>query len=729
MRDRPDFRLDDVLLAEAARLLEEGGGTLDQSGRASAEASAAGGEFEARLVARARALPAAPTLRAALAHLRGATLLATAAGCVLATTGGAGAVHALLTASAGAPVNVFHALATLLALPTATLFGWLLFVGLGAGLGGGRTAVAGVLGQGVFALAGRLARLLDRGPAQLTMVRAAAHVLGSSGAGRWWASAVSHGLWLAALLGVLAALLLHFGTREYSFNWETTILAERHYLGATRVLAALPDWLGFPVPDAAMVAASSKGFDTAAAGSRKAWAGLLLGCVVAYGVLPRAAALLFSLLAARRATVRIRLDASHPGYARLRPALMPMARQAGIVDADRPAVVDDPAAAAEPPALGEDGPLAVFGLEIDEPAGGWPPPVPGIEWLDMGYVNDRTDRHRVLDGLLAAAGRPRAVLIVCALPVTPDRGHQGFVHDLQRRTGVAVLMLLTGGQRLRARGHPERLETRIDDWRRLARAANVPADRVIEADLDHPTDDGAARLRRWLGAGVGPDPGSAGGRAPATIGPAFALIAEHAGRWSTAPAAPGERDRLALQQAIAALYRGTSGRWPDLLRIRLPDALVERVPDGAGIVSAAERMVSLLPARLQLSPRWLAAGALAGGLGCLAAAALVAPVAIASLPAWAGLGAAVSAVLQQRGARPPAPPAGRDLGEPVAAAALFALVLHLQGRDEAAITRLLDQALGDGEPPSLPDAAGVRAWLGDVQARLDRALQATEVQS
>ena len=133
-------------------------------------------------------------------------------------------------------------------------------------------------------------------------------------------------------------------------------------------------------------------------------------------------------------------------------------------------------------------------------------------------------------------------------------------------------------------------------------------------------------------------------------------------------------------------------------------------------------MTALLPARLRLNPRWLAAGTAGGALACVAAATLIAPVAIASLPIWAGLGAALSMLVA------PSADAARDaegvidLGPAVAAAALFALVLALQGRDEAEIGRILDRTAGDEEPPPLPDAGAARAWLDGLRARFDRAL-------
>lgn len=711
MKHRPDSRLEGILLAEAVRSLEETGIPLEGAANASAAACAQGGGFETRIINRACALPAAQPLRAALAHLRGATLLVAVGASTLAMAGGGGAAHALLTATAGGPVNVFLSLVTLLGLPVLTLLVWILLLALTSG-----RMAAGAIGRSVLAFAGRLARWLDSGPIQIAAVRAAARVLAESGAARWLAGALSHVLWLAYLVGVLAVLLLHFSTREYEFTWETTILAQRHYEAATQVLAVLPSWLGFAVPDATMVAESREPSDAVPAAVRQAWAGLLLGCIVVYGLAPRAVALLFSAVAARRAIGRIRLDTSHVGFARLRPVLMPVARPVGIVDPDRREDAALSMDAAEAPPVGAEGAVALLGLEIDQPRSDWPPHVPGIEWQDLGFVNDRTDRHRAVDRLAAAVPAPRAVLVVCALTLTPDRGHLAFLCDLKRAARVALVILLTGGQRLRDRGHPLTLATRIDDWRRLARKAGVPDERVLAVDLDHLTDESAERLARQLGGhaervneGVG----------AAAIGEAFDIIADHARRW---PGAPDERQRLALQREIAALYRNRLRQWPSALGLKW----TEGMPDAPTMSSAAERVVSLLPARLRISPRWLTAGALAGALGCLAAATLATPVALAALPAWSGLGAAVAAVLEQaRGnEREAAADRAQDLGEPVAAAAMFALILHLQGREEATITDVLDRTLGEGDVPRLADAAAARAWLDALQRRLDEALDA-----
>jgi hypothetical protein len=177
-----------------------------------------------------------------------------------------------------------------------------------------------------------------------------------------------------------------------------------------------------------------------------------------------------------------------------------------------------------------------------------------------------------------------------------------------------------------------------------------------------------------------------------------------------------------LQRAIAGLYGGGRQAWQDMLRARLSGV----TPQLSELRESSRRMVDLLPARLR-NTRWLAAGAVAGALGCVAAATLVAPAAIVALPAWAGVGAALSAIIGPHGsnkqARPDEP---IDLTDAVNAAALFAIVLELQGRDETEITRIIDRVAGDEDPPAMHDVESVRAWLDALRGRLDLALYAEQ---
>jgi hypothetical protein len=239
---------------------------------------------------------------------------------------------------------------------------------------------------------------------------------------------------------------------------------------------------------------------------------------------------------------------------------------------------------------------------------------------------------------------------------------------------------------------------------------------VIEIDLDHLTDASAAQLAQILGA----QPAAA---IPARrLEQACDLVAEHASGW---PVAPGIQEQARLHEAISRLYRNELAQRPFLgisAGLGALQADVTNVLQGG-----ARKAVGLLPARARLDPRWVAAGAVAGAIGCLAASILVVPAVIGALPAWSALGgviaAAVRAAAPGRAAAQPAAAPAVERGDAIRGAALFALLLEFQGRGEAAITRVLDQVLPAApEQPDLDSPRALRAWLDGLRHRVDLAL-------
>lgn len=706
------------LLAEAVRVHEDALGAPLNEPQADQQAQAAGGDLERRIVVRAQALSVAPALRAALAHLRGGTQATFAAALAGALLAGAGSARLVLGSYGDGPVNFFLALASLLGLHTLMLLVWLVVVLFQPGSG-----AVGVLGGLVLRLGRRVTSWLHRRPVELAAWRATGEVLASPPLGRWTLSTISHSLWLAYLLGCLAAVLLLLGTRQYDFAWETTILSDRSYAAAARMVAAPVEAFGFAVPDPAEIARSRRtGFGQSFA-ARERWGGLLVGCLVVYGLLPRGLALLASLAGLMIARARYRLDTTRPGFARLQGRLVALAQPVGVVDADEPRLAREGGLAKPAAPITGPGAVGIVGLEIEPPGGGWPPAVPGLTWLELGFADDRTARHKVVEQAASADPRPRAILVVCSLAATPDRGTGAILSSLAQACPVPVALLMTHGQRLRERSPLAQVEQRISDWQQLAARSGLNADHVLEVDLDHLTAESRRRLAHFLGA----DGADATPQAP-LLGHAFDLIADHAAGWQGEPDAAA---RAELHRAIARLWeaeRGETG-WRDLLSIRS----VDLASPTQGLTAAAERMISLLPVRLRLDPRWLAAGAAGGALACVATAGLVAPVAIASLPAWAGLGAALTSLLPKRTdkQRPPQQAAAApDLAPAVDAAALFAMLLELQGRNETTISRVLDAAVG-AETDDLPlgDARAVRSRLDGLQGRFEAALIAEEARA
>jgi hypothetical protein len=702
------------LLAEAVRLHEDAQGFAINDPQADAIAQNADGDLEHRIIVRARALAIAPVLTTSLQQLRNAFGIIVVFGLIVAGVIGATTAQVALGLQLEGPViNFFWLLGSLLGLPSITLLVWLILAFLTP-----RTVAASSLGNFTFLLGRRISQWLHKGPMQMAAVQAVASVYTRTSIGRWTLSAISHGLWLAFLLGCLLLVLLILSTRQYTFTWETTILSERSYIALTRVIASVPEMLGFPTPDAQQITAShwtDKG--KLPVESREAWSWLLVGSLVTYGLLPRLLLFGFCLLARRRANSQFRLDTELPGYARLQTRLMPASQNMGVVDPYQYGKTRDLGEhvhtqnVAQPVAGA--GPAAIMGLEIEQPASAWPPPIRGVDWLDLGFVDSRDERHRALEQVQSSPIPLRSIAIVCSVATTPDRGTRGFISRVRASSDAPVVILLTDGQRLRDRGHRDEVEQRFADWRELAMGAQVSENRILDVDLDHLTDASRARLAVLMGAG------NETASRRRHIEQAFDLILDHVGGW---PGVPDANAQAEVHRAIAALYHNERQTWQMLLRthVETGDDLIRQLK------SSANQMLNLLPERLRRNPKWYAAGALAGAMGCVTAATLVSPAAIATLPMWAGLGAALSMVVKfkETGPSPEETPEA-DLSNAVSSAALFAILLELQGRDEVQITRIIDRVAGDNEPPVIKNVEAARQWLDTLRHRFDCAL-ATE---
>lgn len=699
------------LLAEAVRIHEQSAGPRADAAAAEAVARAAGGGLEQRILVRAQALDRDHEIAAALSHMRAVARLVIAGMIAFAAIAGAGAAQAAMGLGGRNLVNFFVVLVVALGPATAMLLAWLALVLLGS------AHAAGIIGRLAAGLAERLVRLSHRDASHLAALRAFGRVMASSAYGRWTLAAVTHGAWLGFLVALLLVVLLLLSTRSYVFVWETTILSAETYVPLTRWMAAGPALLGFAGPTPAEIAASQwLGSGSQPAIARDAWAELLVGCILFYGILPRLALLVLSLLLRARAAGRFRLDTSLPGYAQLASRLMPVSAPMGYADSDSgtepvrgPGQRVDEARVQPDPA----GPIAVLGLELDAPASGWPPPLGDTAVLDLGRIQGRQDLRDALDRLRASTPAPRLLVVFGALIRTPDRGILAYLDAIAAASAIPIRLVLTGGQHLRQRLSGDGVETRLRDWHALAQRAGIDAGSTIEIDLDNLTHQSRARLREIAGAAAT----TRGGED--RLGRAFAILRAESARWV---AAPDLEVQAELHRKIARLYDEETGwkRWFDLPDPAAPDLTLR-------MKAASDKLVALLPRHLGLDPRWLTAGAAAGALGCVAVATLAVPVAISGLPLWAGLGAAVAAAMRSgpgdRGEASSPPQA--DRGAAVRAAALFAILLDSQGRGEAAITRLLDAAIGE-EQPELATDAEIAAWLDRVRQRYREALAREE---
>ena len=689
--------LEKRLLAEAVRHFEALEPQNDRN--ANRHARQIGGDFELRLLNRAALLAPADKLRMALRQLQSLTAWCVLTALFLAGLGGVAAARLALQPASTEPLNFFWSLGSLLVLPMITLLVW-----LGLILSRPKTLGNSSLGGLLYGLGRRLLQRWNPGASHIAATQASSVLLSPAAGGHWALSSLSHLIWLVYLIACLLMCVFLLSVRQYDFGWQTTILSAETYIQLTQALAWLPSWLGFSIPDAAQITASQWPNSQAAnAATDSAWSGLLLGCIVAYGILPRTVLLLFSLWRRQRHLQTFRLDVEQADYAKLRARLMPQMEKIGIVDPDQ----DTPSSTITPlneAVVPEQGPIALLGLEVDLPACGWPP-LQHDDWLDLGLVDDRSSRQRALRRLREAERPPRQLWVISSLALTPDRGIQYFLSQLQDSCSASILLTLSQGQRLRARAQSdEDLPQRIADWQSVAAVAGIGTQQVLALDLDHLTAASRTQLCESLGIAA-PTSLPTGN----SLHEAFERIVEHSERWRSYP---DEASQAALHKAIAECFdnRQTAAT------LRLPSTDELQTQPEQALRQGAERFSQLLPARLRAQPRWLAAGALAGALGCTAIATLTSPAAIAALPLWAVLGGALAGFYLDSGTQS-AGVQEQDLFEPVSAAALFALVLNLQGRSEATISRILDQTL-EPDSPRLPDSYAVRSWLNQVQDRL-----------
>ncbi|MBK1639551.1 DUF2868 domain-containing protein [Rhodothalassium salexigens] len=446
-------------------------------------------DVDAKVCAFFAALPQALAARAALRRQIALLRWTVLGGLVLAALAGALAAGRAISGGEREVVNVIWLLGGLLGLHLVALVIWLAVL-----VAGGDGVARQGLGRGVVWLWRRLAGTVAGDPLNRSARLALMARLFGPPAGRWTVSTGSHGLWTAFLAGGLVSVLLVLATQHLVFVWETTILSAEHYTALIGALAAGPAALGFPVPDAAAVAAAEwRGGAQAArmvadAQGEGAWAGLVVGSLIVYGLAPRLLVGLLTGWLARRAVRRTKLDLTKPAFARLIPDLAPVAVTGGLPGGHHVA----------PPA----GPVAVLGWEVRTPRTGWPPVVtpgqpPAGGAQDLGIVDGR--RALTAAVALIANAPPARLVVVADMTATPDRGTVAGLATLAGAGAGETLVCLTRESVARARLSDEDARQRLADWVAAAHDAGLPLSAVVLLDLDAPGAEDADRAARLFG--------------------------------------------------------------------------------------------------------------------------------------------------------------------------------------------------------------------------------------
>ena len=484
------------MLAEAVRFYETDSAELPAGDTAAIDrARGLDGPIDSKLVARARALAVAPELTSALAGLRSVLRGVALAAAAAAAIAGAATARTAFASADGTLVNVFWLLAGLLGLHVVSFVVWLSLM-----LAVPRQAGGAFMGALVLWLWRQVAERFGTSPSRLAALKALAARWGQGRAGRWLASALSHGLWTAYLLGALAMTLALLSAQSYVFVWETTILEAADYVWLTDVLATLPAALGIDVPDrAAVLAARWPGAPEAS--HAVLWSSLLVWSILLYGLLVRLAALAVSAVLARRAGAAAP-DLTDPYYARLATRLSPMVTAIRVVDGDdgrpeRPDMAPDLSLLPPPPPAGT---VYLLGWEVDLPESGWPPPGVPAEMVDLGRRDGRQDLEEAVATLAQATALSRLV-VVLDLRQTPDRGITAMLSALHGPARDRLVIAFTGAGALEERMPRGDAATRIADWVAAGLAAGVPAEHMVSIDLAEPDAEAKRRLARILGTG------------------------------------------------------------------------------------------------------------------------------------------------------------------------------------------------------------------------------------
>lgn len=427
-----------ALIAEAVQRIEADGPLDDAAALRSAFVS--GPTRSQQVLARAWVLGERLGLQPALARWRIGVQLAALALAVLMAAGGLVLARTLL--AQGRALNAVAACASLLALPTLTLIGWLLLQLLPA------RRYGALLGRAAMALSAKMPGV--RGPHTLSLVSAGSTVLLREALMGALSGLMSHTTWALSLLLTLVVLVFGFAFHSYTLGWESTLFEPQAFARFVQLSGALPKLLGFPVPDAAAVQEAALGAQLASEGQR-AWAWWLMGCVTVYGLLPRVLLALLCGWLWRRRVQRLQerltaLDLSTPYASRIVARLDALEPPAPVIDPEQPPATQSAAESAPQPAPPvEAGAAAAFVVAFELPPDWpWPQELPGAPDEVHFEVMDGSSEARRRTLLALERARPQALLLAVRAASSPDRGTARFVREAAPAVRRAALWLLGG---------------------------------------------------------------------------------------------------------------------------------------------------------------------------------------------------------------------------------------------------------------------------------------------
>ena len=434
------------VVVESIRLIEETGPLDDDEAMRAAATYPSDSGSDARITHRARILGKRLGLEADLGHARswapwiGIAIVALIVVAGMALAGG-------ITDGTDRRINVMAALLSLLGFHALTMVLWLAGLVLPRQL---QRVPRISLGWLWLALTARVAG--GRHGQMPVLLRAATRLLSQARLIPWAFGLASHAVWTLSFAVVLAAVVFALAFRSYTLGWETTILDPQFFVRMVQGLGHLPALIGFPVPDPAtiLMPVTSTASVAQAAGMpdmQRTWALWLTGCILVYGLLPRAIALLACVVAWKLRSGQLVPDLSAPYYRRLQSRFDAMA-PSKVVDADAAIPETDFVAPADGTARPHGDAWIVAGFELP-PGHPWPPAgltetarqhAPSAEIVSMDIDGGARSRRDLLD--TAARLRPARLLLACRAAASPDRGTERLLRELLGHCGNCTLWLV-----------------------------------------------------------------------------------------------------------------------------------------------------------------------------------------------------------------------------------------------------------------------------------------------
>lgn len=256
---------------------------------------------------------------------------------------------------------------------------------------------------------------------------------------RWIVGTISHGFWLITLCMTTITWLILLAGKQFSFGWETTILSTHAFISLTHLLGIIPAQLGFPTPDAALIAQSSNHF-MLSADAQKIWSLWLTGELIVWGVLLRLFCFLGCFFKARLALNKIHINTKSTSYLALLRRL-----QYQHIQTDTPCPNYYLPKIEQSPhhqQVNTTHNIHELAIGIDLPMNISLP----SSLSSLIRIESREERHQLLSQI--SQSPITKLLVICDGTQTPDRGTAYFIREISQYTQHVYIYLHIGNENI-----------------------------------------------------------------------------------------------------------------------------------------------------------------------------------------------------------------------------------------------------------------------------------------